>query len=266
LNENYGHELMELHSLGVDGGYTQKDVLEVARCLTGWTIDRPNRGGGFIFNPRLHDQGDKVVLDQKIEGRQGMGGMQEGLEVLHLLAHYPATARFISLKLCRRFVTDDPPPSLLGRVSDTFLRTDGDIRAVLEIILSSPEFYSRAAYRAKVKSPLELVASSIRALGSDTDAGFPLLQFIARMGQPMFQYQAPAGFPDRFNTWINADTLLMRMNYALALTANQIRGTPVDTSRLDLRGEDTSRDAVFNEISMDLLNGSASRPKRVPQF
>jgi uncharacterized protein (DUF1800 family) len=256
LNENYGRELMELHTLGVDGGYTQKDVIEVARCLTGWTIDRPNRVGEFIFNPRLHYQGDKIVLGHRIKGRQGMAGMEEGLEVLHVLAHHPSTAHLISLKLCRRFVTDDPPPTLVNRASDTFLKTDGDIRAVLKTILTSPEFYSQAAYRAKVKSPLELVASSIRALGADTDAGIPLLQFIARMGQPLFQYQAPTGFPDRSSTWINSDTLLMRMNYALALSANQIRGTPVDMGRLDLGTEHGSEEAVLNALSLELLNGS----------
>src|SRR5207302_6800963 len=174
LNENYGRDLMELHTLGVEGGYTQKDVIDVARYLTSWTIDCPNRGGEFIFRPRLHDTGDKVVLGHKIKGRLGMAGMQEGLEVLHILAHHPSTAHLISLKLCRGFVSDDPPLSLVRRASDTFLKTDGDIRAVLKTILSSPEFYSQAAYRAKVKSPLELVASSIRALGTDTDADVPL--------------------------------------------------------------------------------------------
>jgi uncharacterized protein (DUF1800 family) len=258
LNENYGRELMELHTLGVDGGYTQMDVIEVTRCLTGWTIDRPNRGGEFIFRPRLHDLGDKIVLGQKIQGRRGMAGIQEGLEALHILARHPSTAHFISLKLCRRFVADDPPASLVDRASDTFLKTEGDIRAVLKTIFTSPEFTSQAAYRAKVKSPLELVASSIRALGADTDAGIPLLQFIARMGQPMFQYQAPTGFPDRSSTWINSDTLLMRMNYALALAANQIKGTPVDMSRLDLGSEDASREAVLSELAIDLLNGSLS--------
>jgi uncharacterized protein (DUF1800 family) len=262
LNENYGRELMELHTLGVQGGYTQKDVIEVARCLTGWTINSPNRGGEFIFNPRFHDQGDKSVLGHKINGRQGMAGIQEGLEVLHILAHHPSTAHFISLKLCRRFISDDPPASLVDRASQTFLRTDGDIRAVLKTILTSPEFYSQTAYRTKVKSPLELVASSVRALGTDTDAGIPLLQFIARMGQPMFQYQAPAGFPDRSSTWINSAALLMRMNYALALTANQIRGTPVDFSRLDSGQENVSINAVLNDLSKELLNGTLSSETR----
>jgi len=230
LNENYARELMELHTLGVDGGYTQKDVVDVARCLTGWTIDRPQRGGGFAFTPQMHDFGKKVVLGRKIRSGHGM---EDGLRVLHLLAHHPSTAHFISLKLCRRFVADDPPPSLVDRAAHTFLKSKGDVRAVLKTILISPEFYSQAAYRAKVKSPLELVASSMRALGADTDASFPLLQFIARMGQPMFQYQAPTGFPDRASTWINSGALLMRMNFAMMLASNRIPGTRINLGRVD---------------------------------
>ena len=230
LNENYARELMELHTLGVNGGYTQQDVIEVARCLTGWTIDRPGQGGGFIFRPGMHDYGEKVVLGHTIPAGRGM---EDGLEVLHLLAHQPATAHFIALKLCRRFVADDPPPGLVDRAAKTFLATDGDLRAVLKTILTSREFYSEAAYRAKVKSPMELVASTIRALGATTDAGVPLVQLVAQMGQPMFLYQAPTGFPDRASTWINSSALLMRMNFAMMLAGNRIAGTQVDFSGLD---------------------------------
>jgi len=230
LNENYARELMELHTLGVNGGYTQQDVIEVARCLTGWTIDRPGQGGGFIFRPGMHDYGEKVVLGHTIPAGRGM---EDGLEVLHQLAHQPATAHFIALKLCRRFVADDPPPGLVDRAAKTFLAKDGDLRAVLKTILTSREFYSEAAYRAKVKSPMELVASTIRALGATTDAGVPLVQLVAQMGQPMFQYQAPTGFPDRASTWINSSALLMRMNFAMALAGNRIVGTRVDFSSLD---------------------------------
>lgn len=227
LNENYGRELMELHTLGVNGGYTQKDVTEVARCLTGWTINRPQQGGEFIFRPALHDAGPKVVLGRSIPGGRGL---EDGMEVLHLLAHHPSTARFISLKLARRFVSDDPPPALVERTAQTFLKKDGDLAAVLDSILIAPELYSAAAYRAKVKSPLELVASTIRALDASTDAGVPLLELIARMGQPMFQYQAPTGFPDRASTWINSGSLLARVNFATLLASNKIPGTEVHLS------------------------------------
>ncbi len=259
LNENYARELMELHTLGVDGGYTQKDVIEVARCLTGWTIDRPKQGGEFVFNPRLHDFGEKVVLGHKIRSGHGV---EDGLQVLHILEHHASTAHFISLKLCRRFVGDDPPQALVDRARQTFLKSDGDIRAVLKTILTSPEFYSQAAYAAKVKSPLELVASSLRALGADTDASFPLLQFIARMGQPMFQYPAPTGFPDRAGTWINSSALLMRMNYALMLASNHIRGTQIDLRELNPDSRSVSPETVMSELARRLLGGAAAPATR----
>jgi uncharacterized protein (DUF1800 family) len=248
LNENYARELMELHTLGVDGGYTQQDVIEVARCLTGWTIDRPGQGGGFIFRPRMHDFGAKVVLGHKIPAGRGI---EDGLEVLHLLAHQPATAHFIALKLCRRFVADDPPSSVVDRAAQTFLAKDGDLRAVLKTILTSPEFYSEAAYRAKVKSPMELVASTIRALGATTDAGVPLVQYIAQMGQPLFLYQAPSGFPDRASTWINSSALLMRMNFAVMLAANRIAGTQVDFSSLDASSNASPDGTSSDETSVE---------------
>jgi uncharacterized protein (DUF1800 family) len=259
LNENYGRELMELHTLGVDGGYTQKDVVEVARCLTGWTIDRPRQGGGFIFSPGMHDYGEKVVLGHTI--RAG-GGIEDGLEILHILAHQPATAHYISLKLCRRFVSDDPPAALVDRAERTFLDSDGDVRAVLKTILTSPEFYSQAAYRAKLKSPLELVASSIRALGADTDASAPLIYFVARMGQPMFQYQAPSGFADRAGTWINSGTLLVRLKYAMALASNRIRGTRINWSGIEAgNGGDSARAAV-DRLNQQLLEGALTARTR----
>jgi uncharacterized protein (DUF1800 family) len=250
LNENYAREVMELHTMGVDGGYTQKDVIEVARCLTGWSIDRPQKGGGFIFRPRMHDWSAKEVLGHKISSGRGV---EDGMEVLHLLAHHPATAHFISLKLCRRFVADDPPPALVDRATQKFLKSDGDIRAVLKTILTSKEFYSQAAYRAKVKSPLELVVSSVRALGAETDASVPLLRMIATMGQPMFQYQAPAGFPDRAGTWINSGSLLMRINFATALVANRIPGTQIDFKQLDLGAPGTRPEELVEDLSKRLV-------------
>jgi uncharacterized protein (DUF1800 family) len=243
----------------VNGGYTQRDVVEAARCLTGWTIDRPRQGGEFIFDPRLHDFGGKVVLGHKIKPGHGV---EDGLRVLHLLARHPATARFISLKLCRRFVADDPSPALVGRASQTFLHSKGDMRAVLRTILTSPEFYSQAAYRAKVKSPLELAASSLRALGARTDASIPLLQLIARMGQPMFQYQAPTGFPDRASTWINSGALLMRMNFATQLAANRIRGTQVDWTALDFAKGAASAESILAGLNEQLLAGALATKTR----
>jgi uncharacterized protein (DUF1800 family) len=252
LNENYSRELMELHTLGVDGGYTQKDVIEVARCLTGWTIQHPMQGGGFFFNPRLHDYGQKVVLGHMIPAGHGIA---DGLEVLHLLAHQPVTAHFISLKLCRRFVADDPPQSVVNRASATFLKSDGDIRAVLKTILTSPEFNSQAAYRAKVKSPLELVASTFRALGVDANVSPAVVQELARMGQPMFQYQAPTGFPDRASTWINSEALLTRMNFAVMLATNRIPGTNVDIDRV-VPENSGSPEALPAQLGGRLLEGT----------
>ena len=253
LNENYGRELMELHTLGVDGGYTQQDVREVARCFTGWTIDHPQQGGGFIFRPRMHDYGEKLVLGQKIKGQ---GGMKDGLEVLQLLAAHPSTAHFISLKLCRHFVTDDPPASVVDRTARAFTKSQGDIRSVLRAILTSPEFNSPVAFRAKVKSPFELVVSSLRALDADSDAGAPLMGLIMRMGQPLFQYQAPTGYPDRAAHWINSGTLLARMNFSMALAASRIRGTQLDLQALT-HSDDPQ--AVWNQLVQRTLGGSVSR-------
>lgn len=252
LNENYARELMELHTLGVDGGYTQRDVREVARCFTGWTIDHPQQGGGFIFRPRLHDYGEKVVLGQKIKGQ---GGLEDGMAVLQMLADHPSTAHFISLKLCRHFVADDPPPSIVDRTAHTFTHSQGDIRSVMMTILASPEFRSPAAFRAKVKSPLELIASSLRALDADTDAGEPLIGLLMRMGEPLFQYQAPTGYPDRAGSWINSGTLLARMNFSMALAANRIRGTQVDLQALT--PSDDSQ-AIWDHLVKRTLGGSVS--------
>ncbi|HLY63681.1 MAG TPA: DUF1800 domain-containing protein [Terriglobia bacterium] len=256
LNENYAREVMELHTLGVDGGYTQKDVIEVARCLTGWTIDRPRMGGEFIFRPAMHDFGEKSVLGRKIRAGHGM---EDGIEVLHILAHEPATAHFIALKLCRRFVADDPPTELVEAASRTFLKSDGDIREVLKTILTSPAFDSQAAYRAKIKSPLELVASAIRGLDGKTDATVPLIQMIARMGQPMFQYQAPTGFPDRAATWINSGSLLARINFATALAANRIPGTQVVLDEGSAGQGAVSQTQFVQQLAARLTGGDISQ-------
>ncbi len=202
INENYARELMELHTLGVDGGYTQKDVQEVARCFTGWTIFQPRGGGAaasalmgrdardnagkFIFRPGVHDNGEKIVLGHKIPAG---GGLRDGLMVLDIVAHHPATAKFIAAKLVRRFVSDEPPPALVDRVAQTFLKTDGDIREVLKAIFFSPEFNSTEAYRAKIKRPFELAISAVRTLGAETNGGPQFHQWIARMGQPLYGFQ-----------------------------------------------------------------------------
>jgi uncharacterized protein (DUF1800 family) len=255
LNENYGRELMELHTLGVNGGYTQQDVIEVARCLTGWTIRRPRQQAEFYFNPRMHDYNPKIVLGHKFPpGR----GMEDGLEVLHLLAHHPSTARFISTQLCRRFVADDPPQSVVERASKAFQSSGGEIREVVAAILTSAEFNSPAVYRAKVKSPLEFIASSMRAVGADTDAGLPVIGALARMGHPMFQYEAPSGYADRASTWINSSTLLWRLNFAMLLATNRIPGTEVRLdSLLNVNGSRSREDQV-NMIAEQLLGEPAS--------
>ncbi|HUZ45117.1 MAG TPA: DUF1800 domain-containing protein [Terriglobia bacterium] len=256
LNENYGRELMELHTLGVNGGYTQTDVIEVARCLTGWTTRRPRQTPEFFFNPRMHDYGPKLVLGRKFPAGRGI---EDGYEVLHLLAHHPSTARHISFELCRRFVADNPPQSVVDRATDTFQASGGDTRKVLKTILTSPEFYSAPAYRAKVKSPFEYVASSLRALDARTDAGLPVILALARMGEPMFQYQAPSGFADQASTWINSSTLLWRMNFAMMLASQRIPGTEIDLSNITASGGGLNQEDSVRGISGRLL-GEAPLP------
>jgi uncharacterized protein (DUF1800 family) len=237
LNENYGRELMELHTLGVDGGYTQKDVTEVARCFTGWSIDKPRENATFKFDERVHDPDPKVVLGKKIHA----GGMRDGQDVIDLLAHHPSTAKFISTKLARRFVSDNPPPALVARMAQTFQSSDGDIRAVMKTMIYSPEFWSRAAYRAKVKTPFELVVSTARALGTDVDTPMPLVQWAGRIGEPLYQCQPPTGYADRADAWVNTGALLNRLNYSLALAGNKVRGSRSDAE--SLLGMDSSTDA-----------------------
>jgi hypothetical protein len=225
LNENYGRELLELHTLGVDGGYTQKDVTEVARCFTGWTILRPQREAVFEFNPRMHDDAEKVVLGVRIPAG---GGMQDGLMVLHLLARQPATARFVSRDLAMRFVADDPPEPLVDRMAATYLKKDGDLRAVLKTMFDSPEFWSRGAYRSKMKSPLEMVASSLRAVHADVNFGFGLDKQLTDLGEPLYRKAEPTGYSNSGREWANSAGLLARMNFGVALVNNRIPGVKVD--------------------------------------
>jgi uncharacterized protein (DUF1800 family) len=230
LNENYGRELMELHTLGVDGGYTQQDVTEVARAFTGWTIDRPRLGGGFTFNKRLHDDGQKIVLGHIIS--RG-GGERDGEEVLDLLAKHPSTARFIATKLARRFVSDTPPPALVDRVAARFRETDGDIREVVRTILTSPEFLSADAYRAKVKTPFEFVVSAARATEADVRDARPLVRQVEELGMPLYKCQPPTGYKDTADAWVNTGALVGRMNFGLALASNKIRGVVVSNATPD---------------------------------
>jgi len=229
LNENYGRELMELHTLGVDGGYTQKDVTEVARAFTGWTIDNPRQSASFKFEPRIHDPGQKLVLGHVIKAG---GGESDGEEVLDILAKHPSTARFISTKLVRRFVSDTPPASLVDRAAARFTETGGDIREVMRTILTSPEFVAPDAYRAKVKAPFEFVVSSVRAMNADVEQAMALVRTMQQLGEPLYQCQPPTGYKDTGDTWVNTGALVNRMNFALTLAGGKVPGVFVDAQQI----------------------------------
>jgi uncharacterized protein (DUF1800 family) len=228
LNENYGRELLELHTISVNGGYSQRDVTEVAKVFTGWTIEKPYQGGEFKFDPRMHEPGPKFVLGHKIKPK----GEGEGLEVLHRLATSPQTAHFISLKLAERFVADDPPPALVDRMAKTFLKKKGDIREVLSTLFHSPEFWDDGTYRDKVKTPFEFVASAVRATGAEVDDAIPLVRQLNNMGMPLYGAQPPTGYSMKAETWVSSSALLNRMNFALALTGGKIKGIKVDLAQL----------------------------------
>ncbi len=221
INENYARELMELHTLGVDNGYTQEDIGEVARCFTGWTILQPRLGGEFLFNPRTHDQKEKTVLGVKIPAN---GGQRDGEQVLDILARRPETAHFISLKLAQRFVADEPPAALVDRMAKKFRETDGDIRAVVQAMIASPEFFSEGARNAKVKSPLEFVVSAVRNTGIDAPV-LRLGQKLVELGQPLYRKVEPTGYSTMAEEWINSSGLLARMNFAAELKHPQA-GSP----------------------------------------
>jgi len=254
LNENYGRELMELHTLGVDGGYTQKDVTEVARCFTGWTIEKPREIAQFKFDDKMHDPTSKMVLGKKIHA----GGMKDGEQVIEMLAKHPSTAKFVSTKLARRFVSDDPPPALVERMAKTFQKSEGDIREVMRAMIYSPEFWTKEAYRAKIKTPYELVASSVRALGTDVDTPMPLVQWVARIGQPLYQCQPPTGYSDKGETWVNTGALLNRLNFSLALAGNKVRGSRSDV--IALLGTDIEKDpkSALDRAVLVFLGGQAA--------
>ena len=275
LNENYARELMELHTLGVNGGYTQADVIQVARILTGWTVDRPQRGGGFRFDANRHEPGAKKVMGRKFKE----GGEQEGRELLHFLATRPATARFISRKLAERFVSDDPPGSLVERMAGSYLSSGGDISAVIKTMFHSPEFWSENAYRAKVKTPLEYVVSTVRASRAEITNLQPLANALREMGMPLYGAIPPTGYKWDAADWVSTGALVNRMNFALSLAANRLPGimtswtttSPVDAgweatpqseeARLEailLAGNvsDTTRTAVLQQFEVQNADGA----------
>jgi uncharacterized protein (DUF1800 family) len=246
LNENYGRELMELHTLGVNGGYTQQDVTEVARCFTGWTILEPRKGGGFFYNDKLHDKGEKVVLGHVIPAG---GGMDDGEKVLDILATHPSTAHFISKELAQRFVADDPPNSLVETMAQTFLATGGDIREVMKTMLDSKEFWSQGAYRAKLKTPFEMVASSVRALGADVTDAWALANQVGTLGEPLYRKQEPTGYSNLNSEWVNSAALLNRMNFGLQLAKNGVAGVKVDTRRFGNNPDAVAKTLMFRSAS-----------------
>jgi uncharacterized protein (DUF1800 family) len=275
LNENYARELLELHTLGVDGGYTQEDVIAVARAFTGWTVypprgparDRVDRAiararrfggvgvvvrGDFLFRPDAHDAGPKTILGHALPAGRGV---EDGEEVLNLVAAHASTGRRIALLLARRFVADEPQASLVDRLATVFRDTGGDIRAILSALVATPEFWSESARRGKIKSPFEVAASSLRALGAEVEPVNDVARRVARMGEPLYACEAPTGYPDRAEQWVNAGALLNRMNFALDLAAGAIRGVRFDLTALVAGREPESADAALETYAALLLPG-----------
>jgi uncharacterized protein (DUF1800 family) len=255
LNENYGREVMELHTVGVDGGYTQQDVIQMAECLTGWTIHEPRKDPQFFFDEKIHAQGRKVVMGKTFN----YGGERDGEEALKMLAHSPKTANFISSELARHFVADDPPKALVNRMTQAFESSDGDIRAVLKTMIYSPEFWSKETYRAKVKTPFELVATTARAMNAEVTITLPLSQWVGRMGEPLFLCQPPTGYSDKAETWVNAGALLNRLNFALTFAGDKMNGATVDLKTI--LGDDALRNpesALAQSVQVFLDNQIAA--------
>lgn len=291
INENYAREVMELHTLGVDGGYTQQDVTQAARVLTGWGVypmGEYARGGGtaqlnrftdaqiarhgfvhegdFFFNANRHDKGEKTVLGHIFPAG---GGYEEGVELLNMLAHQAATAKFISRKIAVRFVSDDPPASLVDKMARTFLEKNGDIRQVLITMVGSPEFWGPAALREKTKSPFELAIGAVRALNGDIRQPMPLYNWVTKMGERKYYYQAPTGFPDRGVYWINTGSLLNRMNFGLALAGGRIAGVQVDLLALNKGHEPESAEAallVYGRILLPERDLAATEKRLTPML
>ncbi len=256
INENYARELLELHTLGVDGGYTQQDVIAVARVFTGWSIDRPQQGGGFAFHEWAHDRGEKQVLGVRIKE----GGMEEGIRLLKLLANQHATMHHVSRKLCARFVSDEPPDGCVDAAALAWQRTNGDIRAVLRAIFTSPDFWAPRAVRAKVKTPLEFVISAVRATGAEPDSTLRLAQVVAHLGEPLYLQPAPTGYPETQAQWVNSGALLGRMNAAVALAADRLPGASVNLDEVVPATEDY--EALVDAVNARVLGGTMSAHTR----
>lgn len=292
INENYAREIMELHTLGVGGGYTQKDIQEVARALTGWTIINPrgyaqptalmenagmNQRGGmqrvrqaagipadaksgtFYFNERIHDKNPKIVLGQTINE----GGINDGLKVIDILVKHPSTAKFIARKLAVKFVNDNPSEAYVNRIADAFAKSNGDIKTTLRAMFNDAEFYAPENYRAKIKTPFEVTVSAIRTLGADTN-GLAVQQLLAKMGEPLYGWQAPTGYPDTAEDWVNTGALLERMNFAVALASNRIPGTKVNLAKF--AGNTTDKNQLLNKFTEVLLQGEMSEATRATLF
>jgi uncharacterized protein (DUF1800 family) len=241
---------MELHTVGVDAGYTQKDVISMAEILTGWTVHEPRKDPEFFFDERIHAQSKEVVMGRTFNH----GGEKDGEEALRFLANHPKTARMISTELARHFVSDNPPASLIDRMAKNYESTGGDIRSVLRTMIYSSEFWSKDAYRAKVKTPFELVVSTSRALGAEVPVSLPLTGWIGRMGEPLFLCQPPTGYSDAAQTWVNTGALLNRLNFALTLAGDRMAGASVDLKTL--LGEDATTDpSVALERSIHIFLG-----------
>lgn len=256
LNENYGREVMELHTIGVDAGYTQQDVIDMAEIFTGWTIRAPRKEAQFFFNDRIHADEKEVVMGHTFHGN----GMKEGEHALEMLAGDPHTAHHISLELAEYFVSDDPPPALVDRMAQEWQSSGGDIRAVLRTMIYSPEFWSTKAYRAKVKTPFELVASTARALNADVEVTLPLVQWVGRMGQPLFQCQPPTGYSDKSEMWVNSGALLNRLNFALAFATDHMGGAEVNLNSLFDQQADTDPKAALTQAADIFLDGQVAPP------
>lgn len=260
LNENYAREVMELHTLGVDGGYTQADVTAVARALTGWSVLQ----GNFIFRPRMHDNEAKIILNKNFPAN---GGYQEGIDVLTMLAEHPSTAQFICTKLATRFESDTPSASLIKNMVKTFQSTGGNIKEVLRTMVHDPSFWKKSAPHEKVKSPFELVISAVRATNAQIVQPFQLFNWCTKMGQRFYYYQAPTGFPDRASYWINTGSLLNRMNFGLAFASQKIPGVRMDLAALNNYHEPESAiDAltVYSNLLLPQRDHSANIKRLIP--
>lgn len=259
LNENYGRELLELHTLGVDGGYTQQDVINVARAFTGWTIQPPAQGGDFVFRPQVHDAGEKIVLGHKLAAGRGMSDAED---VLDILARSPATAHFISFKLARHFVSDSPSKALVDHAAQVYLKTDGDIREVVRAIITSPEFFSQQAFHSKVKTPFEVVVSAMRSLNAAPDSTPRTAQMIAFLGQPIFGHQAPNGWPETGDAWMNTGAILNRINFGMAAAAGRLPGVDIRALPALDTVQSAPREKQVDAVVATILSGMVSPDTR----